>query len=534
MLKKYTLFFLALIFSYSSYCQNMNIVWQKVIGGIDSDAVSSIVACPNNSGYYLFGGSNSNASGEKSENSRGGVDLWLVKTDNYGDIEWEKTIGGSDGDNAIDALILNDTLFLLSRSNSDISGDKTTVNYGSADIWLLALDLDGTILFQQNYGGNSIEFPKKLTYLKGNSLLISSESSSGANGNKSLPLKGGMDVWVLEIDKRNGSILSQFSYGTSEFDEVSRIVSDDYGNIYIMAASNGTNIDKTAVGNGSIDIWLIKLDENFNEIDQKCFGGNNTEYGSESDILIDGDYIYFVCSSQSDVSGNKTAPRYGSSITRDYWLVKLDLDLNIVWDRSFGGTNTDQSFVLQKSYNKIVIGGFSRSAKDTGTRTSFNYGETDIWMVIVDENGNEIAQQSYGGSSFDSCTSFIEDGLGNLIIAGTSQSPISGNKTLASKGGSDYWLLKINAIQPLNTINHKHTIKLSAYPNPTSEMVEILSNEPIEAIEIFDITGKVLYNVSFDNLSNQVKLNVSHLTSGVYFVKASSKKGNRIIKLVIE
>jgi hypothetical protein len=534
MLKKYFGIVVIAVFTTSLYAQNMNITWQKVIGGSGGESVRSIVACPNNSGYYLLGGSNSNASGDKSENSRGGVDLWLVKTDLDGEIEWEKTIGGSGGDNALDALIVNDTLFLLSRSSSDVSGDKTSPNFGSSDIWLLALDLDGTILYQQSYGGSNIEFPQKLTYLKGNSLLISSESSSGIDGNKTLPLKGGSDVWILEIDKRNGTILNQFSYGTSDFDEVSRVIKDNNGNIYIMAASYGSNLDKTAIGNGGTDIWIIKLDENFNELDQKCFGGSNSEYGSESDILVDGEYIYFVCSSQSDISGNKTAPLHASNSTmRDYWLVKLDLNLNIVWDRSFGGSNTDRSYVLQKSFDKIVIGGFSRSAKDTGTKTAMRYGESDIWLVIVDENGNEVAQQSYGGSSFDSCVSFIQDGEGNLIIGGTSESPISGNKTLASKGDADYWLLKINAIQPLGTSNFsKAKTIISAFPNPTSGGIEFMSNHIMNRIDVIDIMGKTVF--SHEPNTTREKLNLSHLSSGIYFANIITEQGNSVVKFVVE
>jgi hypothetical protein len=532
MLKKYVPFFLTLILSSNIYSQNMNIVWQKVIGGNNNDFINSVVYSPNNSGVYLFGNSTSNVSGDKTEDSKGGDDIWVVKVDNDGLILWDKTIGGSGSDSVDDVIIHNDTIFLLGKSSSVISGDKTSASFGAMDVWLVALDLDGNILYDMSYGGTDNDYPKSITYLN-NNLLIGVESFSDNDGNKATPLQGLAHIWLLTVETKNGAIINQYSYGTSEWDIFSTIKTDKESNIFILGATFGEDLDKTAQGNGGIDVWLIKLDQNFNEIDQKCFGGNSTEYGSESDMLIDDDYIYFVCSSQSDVSGNKTAPRYGGSTSRDFWLVKLDLDMNIIWDKSFGGTNTEQSFVIKKSFDKIVVGGSSRSAKDTGTKTSFHYGETDVWLIIVDENGNEVAQQSYGGTLFDSTTSFIEDSVGNLIIAGSSNSPVSGTKTIASKGLYDYWLIKINAIQPLSTSSFsKVKTTISVFPNPTSGVIKLLSNEVMNEIEIIDITGKSLHKEHVN--SNKTTLNLSHLSAGIYFANIKTTQGKSVVKFVVE
>ncbi|MFP5471836.1 MAG: hypothetical protein ACLGGV_09590, partial [Bacteroidia bacterium] len=438
------------------YSQNMNIVWQKVIGGSNWDVSPIIINSPGNDGYYLIGYSRSNISGDKTENSFGGDDVWVVKVDNDGNKLWDKTFGGDQADSPVDAKVKNDTIYVLAKTFSGISGNKSTAGYGLTDAWLIALDLDGNLLFEQTYGGSDYDSPKNLAFGNNYALLIAIESSSTNDGVKTSVNIGNYDLWLLNIDRRNGSISSQASFGTSDWDEFSKLETDASGNVYLLAATSVTDNDKTVSGFGSYDIWLLKLDQNLTKLDEGCYGGSDSEYGGESDILVDGTDIYIVCSSQSDVSGNKTAPRYGGSTTRDYWLFRLDNNLDMVWDYTFGGDGgsfSDQSYVLEKNNDMLFIVGLSRTPSSTGTKTSPYYGNTDIWVVVTDLNGIEIAQGSYGGTEYDSAKSATFDSDGYLFIAGTSNSNISGNKTQNSKGSHDYWLLKIDARKSVGVYN---------------------------------------------------------------------------------
>src|SRR5215831_13780503 len=118
---------------------------QKTLGGSDYDDLQKL--CLTKDGGYIAGGrSYSNASGEKSENSRGSEDYWVVKFNSNGKIQWQKTIGG-DGDDFFRSVIqtIDGGYALIGTSTSDISGEKTDYCRGLTDYWLVKLDSSGNI-----------------------------------------------------------------------------------------------------------------------------------------------------------------------------------------------------------------------------------------------------------------------------------------------------------------------------------------------------------------------------------------------------
>jgi hypothetical protein len=120
-----------------------NKIIDKRIGGAGHDAAYNIQKT-SDGGYLIGSHSNSNQCFEKSENSKGGYDFWLIKLDSALNIQWDKTIGGPDDEWSPTVIFLNDSTFLLcGESNSDIGGDKgivlfdtTTGGYKKADMWV--------------------------------------------------------------------------------------------------------------------------------------------------------------------------------------------------------------------------------------------------------------------------------------------------------------------------------------------------------------------------------------------------------------
>ncbi|MBK9046195.1 MAG: hypothetical protein IPL74_05675 [Bacteroidetes bacterium] len=111
-------------------------------------------------GYILGGGSNSNISGDKTENSLGLSDYWIIKTDDTGNILFQNTIGGSDADNNTSIQETLDGGFICAGlSISNISGDKTENCLGSSDFWILKIDSLGSIQWQNTIGGNGNHDP---------------------------------------------------------------------------------------------------------------------------------------------------------------------------------------------------------------------------------------------------------------------------------------------------------------------------------------------------------------------------------------
>ena len=152
---KKTLALLALLLSvFSLYAQDPNILWQRTIGGSGKEYLKSIEET-SDGGMIIGGYSNSNISGDKSENSRGANDYWILKLDSSGNIVWQRTLGG-DGEDKLAAFHqTSDGGYIVGGySDSGISGEKTESSRGFTDYWILKLNSSGSIEWQKTIGGN--------------------------------------------------------------------------------------------------------------------------------------------------------------------------------------------------------------------------------------------------------------------------------------------------------------------------------------------------------------------------------------------
>ena len=138
--------------------QAQEIEWQNTIGGNYTDQLYSIQQTTDG-GYILGGWSESYISGDKTENSFGGSDYWVVKLDSIGNIQWQNTIGGNSGDGLYSVQQTTDGGYILGGvSTSNISGDKTENSQGYIDYWVVKLDASGNIQWQNTIGGNSDDY----------------------------------------------------------------------------------------------------------------------------------------------------------------------------------------------------------------------------------------------------------------------------------------------------------------------------------------------------------------------------------------
>ncbi len=496
---KFIIFLFAFSFSFLSFSQNPSILWQKTIGGGGDDGLSRYDD-PSDDGYFFIGNSNSNISSDKTENSRGGNDIWIVKTDANYNILWDKTIGGSLQDYLNSVLIKNNFIYILSDSYSGISGEKTMNSFGTDDLWLIVCNLNGTIIWQNQYGGSLAEFNGNLVELTNENILITAMSLSSISGNKTENSIGGSDFWVIEINPLNGAIIQQKTIGSINDDVLAFTALSYDGTILIKGgAAEGISGNKTDLGYGLEDVWIVEIDQNFNIIRDKCFGGSSYEFGYAGTISTDGNNYFIVCTSSSPVSGNKTAINQGSfdgGNYWDYWIIKTDSDFNIIWDKTYGGTNNDLAGSIERhEWNKFVVSGWSTS-NISGNKTSPHYGEEDAWLLILNENGDLITQETYGGSNKDIVGyQKISGSATNLFFSSKSLSGISGNKILPSKGGADCWFMELDASDFLNTdeITDSET-KISVYPNPFNDVVNFKFTDLSENVTVrfYTTDGKLI------------------------------------------
>ena len=190
----------AVLFASISIAQPI-IEWQNSIGG-DLDDILLSIQQTNDSGYVLGGYSTSNISGDKTESNLGGWDYWIVKADKAGVIQWENTIGGGSDDVMRSVGHTNDAGYVMGgRSDSNISGDKTENTQGGNDYWLVKAGSTGAIQWQNTIGGSADDVLQSIQQTTDSGYVMAGYSISNTSGDKTENAwLNTQDYWVIKAD----------------------------------------------------------------------------------------------------------------------------------------------------------------------------------------------------------------------------------------------------------------------------------------------------------------------------------------------
>lgn len=239
---------------------NGNKVWERVFGGEFYDYLGKIIST-SDGGFILAGSSLSKKYGDKSEASRGGEDYWVVKINSDGNKIWDKTIGGSGTDLLSSIIETNDGSFvLLGSSNSNISFDKSNNSVGDFDYWVVKINKDGQKLWDKTYGGTGIDYAQNILLLADGNLIIGGDSYSNQLGDKTSDSKGQSDYWIIKINS-NGQKVWDKTIGGNSYDNLASIFSVSDGG-YILAGNSSSSLgfDNTTNNNDRRNVnWLVKL-----------------------------------------------------------------------------------------------------------------------------------------------------------------------------------------------------------------------------------------------------------------------------------
>jgi len=175
---------------------------------------------------------------------------------------------------------------------------------------------------------------------------------------------------------------------------------------------------------------------------QKVTGGDTTDLFTCMDLTKDGGMI-IGGTSYSGISGQKTDSVRGGVFT-DYWIVKLDKKGNIEWDKTIGGDGIDELKAMRQTKDGgYVLAGISRSGI-SGVKTENSKGGLDYWIIKVGgKNLKSEWDKTIGGDGEDYLLSINESKKGHYVMGGYSYSGISGDKTQHRRGGYDYWMVKL-------------------------------------------------------------------------------------------
>lgn len=418
------------------------IEWQNTIGGSGPDYLES-VSQTSDGGYILGGHSGSDISGDKTENSPGGIDYWVVKLDSSGNISWQNTIGGNDDDYLMSISQTTDEGYILGgRSLSGISGDKTENCKGGWDYWVIKLDLAGNIQWQRTIGGNDVDQLFAISQTADGGYILGGGSNSNISGDKTENSKGFEDYWVVKLDS-SGIIQWQKTIGGNGNDQLLSIALCSDGS-YLLGGFSQSLIsgDKTENTQGLFDFWIIKLDSSGVIIWQNTIGGNDLDYLHSIASTSDGGCI-LGGSSKSNISGDKSEKSQGDF---DYWVIKLDFSGNIQWQNTIGGNNWDELLaVSQTTDGGYILAGWSYSdISGDKSEMAFGYGMGEYWVVKLNGSGSILWQNAIGGDTTDWLNSIWETTDGGYLLGGSSDSDISFDKAENNQGTSDFWVVKLS------------------------------------------------------------------------------------------
>lgn len=331
-----------------------NPLWDKIFKANEYDDLQA--AIPTTDGGFLLGGtSESSAGGDKSEARIGGADYWLIKIDQNGNKEWDKTLGSEGYDSFSSMTQANDGSYLIGGNTiGSVGGDKSENNKGGSDFWIIKIDKNGNKLWDKTLGGSDDD---RLTSINSNGgYLLGGYSNSSASADKSENSKGDFDYWIIKIDV-NGNKIWDKTLGSSEDDRLTSIVSLSNGGYLLGGYSNSSaSADKSENNKGDFDYWVVNIDQNGNQVWDKTLGGNNADQLRELLITSEGEYL-LGGSSESSISGDKTESSKGFT---DFWIVKLDAYGNKIWDKSFGSELYEYlSSLAIASDNGYILGGYN-------------------------------------------------------------------------------------------------------------------------------------------------------------------------------
>jgi|GEM_PF-1220462 len=414
-------------------------IWDKTLGGSGSDWPADLIATTDD-GFVIVGGSVSTLSGDKSENNKGKNDYWVVKQNSAGQKIWDRTLGGSGEDYASAIVATIDGGFVIAgMSNSPLSGDKSENSEGGQDYWVIKLNSNGQKVWDKTIGGDSYDGYPTIVATADEGFAIAGRSKSNISGDKSENSRGENDYWVVKLNS-NGQKVWDKTIGGSGYDNISAIVAADDGG-FVIGGTSDSNIsgDKSEGSKGGEDYWVVKLNSNGQKVWDKTFGGNDRDR-SNCIIVTDDGGLLISGASNSINSGDKSE---GSKGGEDYWVVRLNSSGQKVWDKTFGGNLEDNAdAVVAVNDGSFVVGGTSNS-NTSGDKSENSRGGEDYWVVKINSNGQKIWEKTLGGAGSDNVATIIATADGSFVIAGGSYSPISGDKSENSRGGSDYWVVKV-------------------------------------------------------------------------------------------
>ena len=355
-----------------------NVFWEKTYGGTGDDRAFYAAAVAD--GFVVAGSSTSFQQGE--------TVAWVLRLDSEGDVVWNQTFLEGDGSEFRSVLNLNDGFLLVGN---------VFLPLADSDGYVVRVDAEGKAVWNITLAGEGVDKLFSAVKTQNGFVLVGLTYSFG----------GDSDVWVVKIDGDGNEVWSKTYEGAME--DAGRAVASTGGSDYVVAGYTNS------MGNGDYDFLLLKIDASGNMLWSKTYGGVESDKAYAM-VEAAGGYV---------VVGDTRSKGAGES---DAWIIKVDADGNLVWDKAIGGDGFDMpTCVTVSGYGGFLVGGFT---------FSFGNGERDFWLFKIDDSGNVLWSCTEGRTEFEEAYAALEVAENEFVMAGWTNS--------IGQGYYDFYVVKIS------------------------------------------------------------------------------------------
>jgi hypothetical protein len=383
------------------------VVFERIFGGIYSDGAGS-VRITADGGYILAGGT------RRLEDEEEFGDATLIKTDQYGQIEWSRWYGEDDmSEGFSEAILTSDGGYIAVGNIRETQGNSVL----EPDVWVVKFNAAGDEQWQKTFGRS--EFWKDegsdIIELPGGGYLIAGASQTVVG---QLPHD---DAYIIRIDAQGNEVWSKV-FGGLGGEEAQRLKPMPDGNFVFIGSTS-------SFSTGGLDDWdfyLVKIDIDGNEIWTKTYGGSSWDRSGSVIIAGDGGFV---------MSGYTASPEFGAE-EPDAFLVKTDADGEIEWTQVYGFDDFRDGggeVIATEDGGYFILGGASLDY-DPGLEEY----RSDIYVIKTDAAGNKVWDRLIGGYHNEGASCVRQTADGGYIISASSET----YNTMI--GYRDIYLLKLD------------------------------------------------------------------------------------------
>jgi hypothetical protein len=345
--------------------------WEHTFGGDGYDAGLSVQQTTDG-GYIVTGHTWTSF-------DNGKQDIYLIKTNSYGDTLWTKTFGSNEGDYGNSVQQTTDGGYI-------ITGLTTLIRNVDCDVYLIKTDSNGDTLWTKTFGGEYYDQGKSVQQTTDGGFIITGFTDSFGNDE--------YDVYLIKTNE-NGDTLWTKTFGGNNI-EIGLSVQQTHDGGYIITGYSDS------FGNSGSNVYLIKTNNTGDTLWTKLYGGEYEDKGWSVQQTTDGGYL---------ITGSTELIEPTLWTFHDVYLIKTDNYGDTLWTKNFGGDGVDKGYSVQQTND----GGFIISGESDSFTNSW---DNDVYLIKTDINGDTLWTKTFGSGGEDKGWSVQQTTDGGYIIAG--------------------------------------------------------------------------------------------------------------------